>query len=75
MVPQQRLKAVREESRAEVKVDKGTSPGADRLVTCASNEVPESEYCAAAGAMAALWACALPYFPKRHAHSGQFGHD
>ena len=42
---------MREESRAEVKVDKAGAGSIERLVTCTSLEVPESEYCAAAEAL------------------------
>ncbi len=50
----ERLKAVREESRADVSVEKKSElgpPDAERTVTCTSMEPPEAEYCAAAEAL------------------------
>ena len=48
MCAPQKLRSIRDASRADVRVDRSASEGAPRLVVCVSEEPVESDWCGAA---------------------------
>ncbi len=51
VLPLQKLRSIRDSSRAEVRVEKQVQNCTERLVVCASSEPVESEWCGAAEAL------------------------